>query len=89
MLNRLWAVVERQAMRLETAGAAREAALSRDVALLVRVAETLAKVVRDWPPEAAAEVQRSREELDAEICRRLAALYGTDPLTPEEMENLV
>lgn len=52
VLTRLWAVIEHQTMRIEAGAAGRaQAALSRDVSVLVKTAETLAKVVQNWPPE--------------------------------------
>src|SRR3954452_24933269 len=52
LLRRLWAVIEHQPMRIEPGAAGRaQAALSRDVSVLVKTAETLAKVVQNWPPE--------------------------------------
>ena len=73
VLDRLWAVVEHCTVRIEASLAARsQAALSRDIALLVRTVETLAKVVQNWPPEPPAGApQRSLEEVRADFARRL------------------
>jgi hypothetical protein len=73
VLTRLWAVIEHQTMRIEAGAAGRaQAALSRDVSVLVKTAETLAKVVQNWPPEPPpGPPARTSEEVLADFTARL------------------
>jgi hypothetical protein len=66
-------VIEHQAMRIETGAPGRaQAALSRDVSVLVKTAETLAKVVQNWPPEPPpGPPARTSEEVLADFTARL------------------
>jgi hypothetical protein len=89
VLTRLWAVIEHQTMRIEAGAAGRaQAALSRDVSVLVKTAETLAKVVQNWPPEPPpGPPARTSEEVLADFTARLVGYCEGRELEADEAED--
>jgi hypothetical protein len=89
VLTRLWAVIEHQTMRIEAGAAGRaQAALSRDVSVLVKTAETLAKVVQNWPPEPPpGPPARTSEEVLADFTARLVGYCEGRELEVDEAED--
>ena len=89
MLTRLWAVIEHQTMRIEAGAAGRaQAALSRDVSVLVKTAETLAKVVQNWPPEPPpGPPARTSAEVLADFTARLVEYCEGRELAAAEAED--
>ncbi|MFL4974916.1 MAG: hypothetical protein ACJ8DU_06910 [Microvirga sp.] len=89
VLTRLWAVIEHQTMRIEAGAAGRaQAALSRDVSVLVKTAETLAKVVQNWPPEPPPGLPpRTSQEILADFTARLVTYCEGRELAADEAED--
>ena len=89
VLTRLWAVIEHQTMRIEAGAAGRaQAALSRDVSVLVKTAETLAKVVQNWPPEPPpGPPARTSAEVLADFTARLVGYCEGRELEADEAED--
>jgi len=89
VLTRLWAVIEHQTMRIEAGAPGRaQAALSRDVSVLVKTAETLAKVVQNWPPEPPpGPPARTSEEVLADFTARLVGYCEGRELEADEAED--
>ncbi|MFL5150008.1 MAG: hypothetical protein ACJ8DN_17955 [Microvirga sp.] len=89
VLTRLWTVIEHQTMRIEAGAAGRaQSALSRDVSILVKTAETLAKVVQNWPPEPPpGPPARTSAEVLADFTARLVGYCEGRELAADEAED--